>query len=89
MRRVGKFGVPTDEDDGGGVLPGDAEEVADARGGHALKHLHKFGAIGREEGHIGGARHGLGQVRLARTWRALQQNSLHPTSTCQLGRIAP
>ena len=68
----------TDKDDGRGMLASNAEEIADASGRHAFKHLHKFGAVGGEEGHVGGAGHGLGQVRLACAGRALQQDPLRP-----------
>lgn len=73
--------MPTDENNGGGVLPGDAEEVANSSGSHALKHLHKLRAVGRKEGNIGGSCHGFGQVRLPCAWGTLQQNPLHAKDT--------
>mmetsp|Transcript_6472 Transcript_6472/g.16985 ORF Transcript_6472/g.16985 Transcript_6472/m.16985 type:complete len:209 (+) Transcript_6472:1402-2028(+) len=51
------------------------EKVAHARGGYALEHLNKLGAIGAEEGDARLARHSLGQVRLARARRPLQQDA--------------
>lgn len=73
--------MPTNEDNGGGVLPGNAEQVADSSGRHTLEHLHKLGAVGGEECNVGGPCHGLGQVRFPCAWGALKQNSLHPKVT--------
>ncbi len=64
-----------DEEDAGRLLLGLLEKVAHARGAHAHEHLHEVGTRHREERHVGLARHGLGQQRLARTRRAHQKGS--------------
>ena len=65
-----------DEHDAGGFLLGLLEQVAHLGRAHAHEHLHKLAAGDGEEGHLGLARDGLGQERLARARRAYEQRAL-------------
>ena len=65
-----------DEDDARGFLLGVVEQVADARGTHADKHLHEVGTRQAEERHIGLACHTLCEQGLTRSGRAYQQHAL-------------
>jgi len=64
-----------DEDDARGVLLGLPEEVAHARRAHAHEHLHELGPRDGEERHPALAGHRLGQQRLARAGRALEDHA--------------
>ena len=64
------------KDDGGGLLLGLIEEVADTGGAHAHIQLHEVGAGDRQELHAGLAGHSLGQQGLTGTRRAHQQHAL-------------
>ena len=65
-----------DEDDGGGVLLGLFEEVADAGGADADEHLDELRAGHREEGDAGLAGDGLGEEGLTGSGRAVEEDAL-------------
>src|SRR5689334_10521881 len=65
-----------DEDDRGSRLASLAEQVAHARRADAHERLDELRARKREEGGVGLARDGLGEQRLAGTWRPHQQHTL-------------
>ena len=65
-----------DEDDAGRVLLGLLEHVAHAARADADEHLDEVGARDGEEGHVGFARDGAGEQRLAGARRADQQHAL-------------
>src|SRR2546428_568022 len=64
------------EDDAGRVLLALLEEVTHAGGADPDEHLHEVRSRDREERHVGLARDGLGEQRLARARRADQQHAL-------------
>ena len=63
------------EDDAGGVFLGVFKHVAHAGCTHADEHLYEIGAADAEKRHLGLARDGLGQQRLARARRPDQQQA--------------
>ena len=65
-----------DEDDARRLGFGLLEQVAHACGPDADEHLDELGSAETEEGHLGLARHGARQQRLARARRAHQQHAL-------------
>ncbi len=69
-----------DEDQAGRVLLALLEHVAHARGADADEHFHEIGAADAEEGHVGLARDGLGEQRLAGAGRADHEHALGDAS---------
>jgi hypothetical protein len=65
-----------DEDDAGRVLLALLEQIAHAAGAHAHEHLHEVRTGDGEERHVGFARDGARQQRLAGSGRADQQHAL-------------
>ena len=79
--RRGADGVDlVDEDDRRRVLAGLVEQAPDARGAEAGEHLDEARRRLREELRAGLVGHGLGQQRLARAGRAVQQDALRAPS---------
>jgi hypothetical protein len=76
-----------DEDDAGSVLLGVLEHVAYAGRAHADEHFHEVGTRDAEERHLGLARNGLGQQRLAGARRADQQQTAR-NAPAQLLKLA-
>ena len=78
-----------DEDDGGRVLLGLLEQVADAAGADADEHLDEVGAGDRVERHAGLAGDGAGEQRLAGAGRAVEQDALGDLGAdgLELGRL--
>src|SRR5207237_9852413 len=77
------------EDDAGGVLLALLEEIAHAGGAHAHEHLDEIRAGDGEERHVGLARDGLGEERLARAGRADEEHALGDLAPelLELGRV--
>src|SRR2546426_4108796 len=77
------------EDDAGGVLLALVEEIAHAGGAHAHEHLDEIRAGDGEERHVGLARDGLGEERLARAGRADEEHALGDLAPelLELGRV--
>ena len=65
-----------DEDDAWSLVLGLLEQVANARGSHAHKHLHEVATRQREEWHVGLASHSLGEQCLAGSRRSHEQSAL-------------
>ncbi len=78
-----------DEDDAGRMLLGLLEHVAHARGADADEHLDEVGTGDREERHLGFARDGARQQRLAGAGRAHHEHALRNLAAqlLELGRV--